>query len=240
MSANDVVDALLRLLEIVSAWPVILLLILLIFRRPIGKFTDEYAPGLVKRVKSVQVGGSAVEFAEVASDALQTAVNKGAEEYQDNTQEFANFVREQAIKLRDTAAMPSADRLDLQGRHILWVDDKPVNNAFERAIMERSGATVSLATSTEEALQKVRQGSYDVIISDMGRAEKHGYAKQAGYDLLGELQTLSITTPFIIYTGSESPEQIAEAKRRGAFGLTKSPQQLLGLVSSAVQNTRDA
>jgi hypothetical protein len=160
------------------------------------------------------VGGSAVEFAEVASDALQTAVNKGAEEYQDNTQEFANFVREQAIKLRDTAAMPSADRLDLQGRHILWVDDKPVNNAFERAIMERSGATVSLATSTEEALQKVR--------------------------LLGELQTLSITTPFIIYTGSESPEQIAEAKRRGAFGLTKSPQQLLGLVSSAVQNTRDA
>jgi CheY-like chemotaxis protein len=177
-----------------------------------------------------------VEFAEAASDALQNAVNKGAEEYADNPQEFANFVREQARKLPIVAAAPSADQANLQGRHLLWVDDRPVNNVYERNIMERLGATIALATSTDEALEKVRRVNFDVIISDMGRAEKHGYANRAGYDLLDKLRKSNIMTPFIIYAGSNAPEHRAEAKRRSALGSTNNPQELLHLVSSTVQN----
>jgi CheY-like chemotaxis protein len=237
MSGNDAVDALLRLLEIVSAWPVILLLILIFFRRPIGEFIDKYAPQFLSRVKSVQAGGATVEFAEAASDALQNAVNKGAEEYADNPQEFANFVREQARKLPVVAAAPPADQANLQGRHLLWVDDRPLNNVYERNIMERLGATLALATSTDGALEKVHQGRYDVIISDMGRREKHGYAARAGYDLLDKLRRADIMTPFIIYATSNAPEHRAEANRRGALGSTNNPQELLHLVSSAVQNS---
>jgi hypothetical protein len=54
MSGNDIVDAVLRLLEIVFVWPVILLLILIVFRRPIGAFLNKYTPLLLSRVKSVQ------------------------------------------------------------------------------------------------------------------------------------------------------------------------------------------
>jgi CheY-like chemotaxis protein len=237
MSGNDIVDALLRLLEIIAAWPVILLLVLIIFRRPIGEFINKYAPQLLSRLKAVQVAGNTIEFAEAASGALQDAVDKGAEEYGDNPQEFANFVREQARKLPVVAATSPADQASLQGRHLLWVDDKPVNNIYERNIMERLGATIVLATSTQEALEKVSQGSYDTIISDMGRAERQGYAARAGYDFLDELRRANVMTPFIIYAGSNTPEHKAEAKRRGALGSTDNPQELLQLVSSAVQNS---
>jgi CheY-like chemotaxis protein len=244
MSANDVVDAVLRLLEIISAWPVILLLTLLLFRRPIGEFTNKYAPELLSRITSAKVPGGIelgfAEAAEVVSDTLQEVVNKGAEEYQDNPQEFAAFVVEQASKLPMIAASPGGQP-DLQGRHILWVDDKPANNVVERNIMERLGAVITLATSTAEALKKIRQGRYDVIISDLGRIEGARFAKEAGYELLDKLRDrLNITTPFFIYTGSNPPEQIAEAKRRGAFGCTDSPQELLQLVGRAGQNTPDA
>ena len=103
--------------------------------------------------------------------------------------------------------------------------------------MERLGATIALATSTDEALEKVRQGRYDVIISDMGRAERHGYATRAGYDLLDKLRRADIVTPFIIYAGSNAPEHRAEAQRHGALGSTNNPQELFQLVSSAVQKT---
>ena len=46
--------------------------------------------------------------------------------------------------------------------------------------------TASSAESTDEALENTHRESYDVI-SDMGRAEEHGYAARAGYDLLDKL-----------------------------------------------------
>jgi hypothetical protein len=63
MSSNDIVGSLLRALEIVSAWPVILLFLLLLFWRPIGRFINRYAPQLVSRLTKVQAGGYTMEFA---------------------------------------------------------------------------------------------------------------------------------------------------------------------------------
>jgi CheY-like chemotaxis protein len=237
MSGDDIVDALLRLLEIVTAWPVVLLFVLLIFRRPIGAFIGKYAPELLSRVTSVQAGVATVEFAEATSAALQDAVNKGVDEYGDNPQALINFVHEQTRKFPVVAATPVADQASLQRRHLLWVDDNPMNNIYERKFMERSGATITLAVSTDEALEKIRHGRFDVIISDMGRSEKHGYARHAGYELLDKLRGANITTPFIIYAGSNAPEHRAEAKRRGALDSTNNPQELIQLVSAAVQNT---
>jgi CheY-like chemotaxis protein len=237
LSAQDVIDALLRLLAVVTAWPVILLLTLILFRRPIGEFVDKYAPELLQRLRSVEVGGSRVEFAEVASHALQKAIDQGAEEYANNPQEFANFVREQARKLPMTASSPNDVRLNLQGRRLLWVDDRPVNNVYERNVMEGLGATISLATTTDEAIEKVHQAKYDVIISDMGRDEKGEYNRKAGYDLLDTLRSMNITTPFVIYAGSNAPEHKAEAERRSALGSTNNAQELFQLVSRAVQKS---
>src|SRR5215212_7800827 len=104
MSGNEIVAAVLRFLEIISAWPVFLLLLLILFRRPIGEFINEYAPELLKRIKSAKVpGGIEIGFAE-AAEVVQDVVNKGAQEHGNNLREFRNFVVEQTNKLPRIAA----------------------------------------------------------------------------------------------------------------------------------------
>lgn len=53
-------------------------------------------------------------------------------------------------------------------RYILWVDDKPVNNTYERIALEQMGYCFTLASSTKEALSLVYKKKYK-IISDMER-----------------------------------------------------------------------
>src|SRR6516225_6613525 len=52
---------------------------------------------------------------------------------------------------------------------VLWVDDRPDNNIFERAAMEKYNVQFVLANSTEEAIAKLSSAPFDAIISDMGR-----------------------------------------------------------------------
>ena len=113
---------------------------------------------------------------------------------------------------------------------VLWVDDRPSNNAHERQALEAVGITFVLATSTEEALERVKRQSFDAIISDMGRPPD----SQAGYTLLDKLRGSGNRTPFIIYASSRAPEHRAEARRRGAIGCTNRPDELFEMVLSAL------
>jgi CheY-like chemotaxis protein len=113
---------------------------------------------------------------------------------------------------------------------ILWVDDRPANNVYERQAMEALGLRFVLSTSTEDALDKVRRQTFDAIISDMGRPPDG----RAGYTLLDALRSQGDQTPFIIYAGSRAPEHVAESRRHGALGCTNRPQELIQLVLSAI------
>lgn len=55
--------------------------------------------------------------------------------------------------------------------HILWVDDRPENNTYERQAFEAMGIQFTLALSTDEAFERLSQVKYAAIISDMGRRE---------------------------------------------------------------------
>jgi CheY-like chemotaxis protein len=113
---------------------------------------------------------------------------------------------------------------------VLWVDDRPKNNVHERQALEAVGVTFVVATSTEEALEKIKRQSFDAIISDMGRPPD----SQAGYPLLDKLREGGNRTLFIIYAGSRAPEHRAEARRRGAIGCTNRPDELFEMTLSAV------
>jgi CheY-like chemotaxis protein len=99
---------------------------------------------------------------------------------------------------------------------ILWVDDHPENNVYERQSLEALGVSFVLAKSTEEALAKVKVQHFDVIISDMGRPPD----SRAGYTLLDSLRKSGDRTPFIIYAGSSAPEHKKEAREHGALTST--------------------
>ena len=114
--------------------------------------------------------------------------------------------------------------------NILWVDDRPNNNIYERQSLGALGISFTLAQSTEEALEKISKQSFDAIISDMGRPPD----SSAGYTLLDTLRSQNLQIPFIIYAGSRAPKHVAESRRRGAIGCTNNATELFEMVLSAI------
>jgi CheY-like chemotaxis protein len=110
-------------------------------------------------------------------------------------------------------------------RTILWVDDKPDNNVFERRAMEAYNIKFDLATSTGEALAKLKTTKFDAIISDMSRPRD----SHAGYTLLEALRGNQDSTPYFIYSGpgASDPRHVKDAERRGAQGSTDAPDKLI-------------
>jgi len=105
---------------------------------------------------------------------------------------------------------------------ILWVDDHPENNLYERNAFESIGLCVTIALSTNEALMKLENSRFAVIISDMGRKE----GAQEGYVLLEAIRSRGLETPFFVYAGSGDEKHKEMAISKGAQGSTNDPQEL--------------
>jgi CheY-like chemotaxis protein len=113
---------------------------------------------------------------------------------------------------------------------ILWVDDRPENNVFERRAFESQGFEFRIALSTEEAMEDLYSNKYAAIISDMGRKE----GQQEGYVLLEKLRKTGDKTPFFIYAGSNAPEHKRMALDKGAQGCTNRAQELYEMVMNKI------
>jgi CheY-like chemotaxis protein len=162
--------------------------------------------------------------AEAASALVAAAVNStrvAAETKTQNAQAAAAVVS-QALTPRVVRKASTAT--------VLWVDDSPDNNRHEREALEALGVGFVLSRSTEDALDQARRGQFGAIITDMGR----GADRRAGYSLLEQLRKTGDRTPVVIYAGSATPEQRAEARKRGAHGCTNRPDELFRLVLEAI------
>lgn len=217
-SASSLVSAIAQLVGVLI-WPAVVLFFLVRFRGSLANFFSDLgefsfkAPGVEASAKRQQE----------AAAALGAAIA---------TRASGDATQGRAAEPRDVAAAlpsPRAQRR-LQGARILWVDDRPDNNRFERQALEALGINIDLSTTTEDALEKVQRRSYDLIISDMGRPPD----ARAGYTLLDQLRRTGNQTPFVIYAGSRAPEHIAEARAHGAIGSTNMPQELITMVTNVL------
>ena len=114
--------------------------------------------------------------------------------------------------------------------HILWVDDRPENNVYERRAFVATGLEFTLALSTDEALEKLSQNEYAAIISDMSRRE----GPREGYVLLDGLRGEGDRTPLFFYSSSNAPEHKRETREHGGQGCTNNAQELFEMVTRAV------
>ncbi len=114
--------------------------------------------------------------------------------------------------------------------NILWVDDHPDNNIYERRAFEAIGLRITLALTTDEALDLIKRHRYAAIISDMGRRE----GSREGYALLDALRHQGDQTAFFIYSGSGLPEHKREATTHGGQGSTNNPEELFQMVMNAI------
>jgi CheY-like chemotaxis protein len=210
-------------------WPVVVFAILLYFGAPLRRFLKEAAEmsltagasGIGVTLRRQQIEAAAM---------LGAATAKSAADARED-EPIPDEVRARGIAgVVDQSVRPGVLR-KLSQASVLWVDDNPSNNRYERAALEALGIRFTISRTTEDALERIRARPYDVIISDMGRPPDN----RAGYTLLDEKDKLGNQTPFIIYAGSNRPEHRAEARERGALGSTNDPQELFQMVVSAIQ-----
>jgi CheY-like chemotaxis protein len=190
---------------------------------------------LIHRANRVAIKGGPVDISieaqqAEAADAIAAAVTKAPDEEAD-PKTTAMSAAAAASTVTRTVTPTVVEQASAST--ILWVDDHPDNNVYERRALEAIGATFILATSTKDALAKAHSQAFDVVISDMSR----GIERTAGYDLLDKLRAAGIQTPVIIYAATTNPERRAEAKRHGAVDATNRPDELFQLVVSML-NTR--
>lgn len=117
-------------------------------------------------------------------------------------------------------------------KEILWVDDRPENNVYERNTLEQYGLVFTLALSTQQALHCLKHNEFALIISDMERKE----GRREGYALLDTIRKSNKKIPFIIYTDSNKQGCKNEALKRGGQGCTSSPGELTDLVIKNLLN----
>jgi CheY-like chemotaxis protein len=208
----------------ILAWPVVLLLLAVGFHGPIGKLLEGIAQFSQFKVKAVGIEASITrQQVEVVAALGAATVKQGGD--------AAGFKA-----IADALPAPAAQQR-MQHSRVLWVDDNPGNNRFERQALEVLGVRVDISTSTAEALARTLTMSYDAIISDMGRDSglTGEHDPRAGYTLLGRLRERRDWTPFVIYASRSSPELTAEAQAHGAVDSLNQPAALIGLVTRLLQ-----
>jgi len=130
--------------------------------------------------------------------------------------------------IRATERRP--DSAESWRKHVLWVDDKPKNNVYERQAFEAMGLKFTLALSTQQALDILSKERFAAVISDLGRPE----GEEAGFDLLKAMRGGGDPTPFFIYAGTNAVNRRHVAMKLGAQGSTYDPQELFGMVTQAL------
>lgn len=129
----------------------------------------------------------------------------------------------------------SATRNRTKPLRVLWVDDNPSNNAFEIAQLQGRGVAVVPAASTDEAMEALKDQTFDAVISDMVRRERGGNRYEAGLALLKTLRRSGNALPFLIYTSQEGAEDCDQTvKSAGGDGATASPVELLEWVDRRI------
>ena len=131
-----------------------------------------------------------------------------------------------------------ADAPDTVGR-VLWVDDHPQNNIYEKRFFENHRIAVHNVTGSADALRLLAMYDYDVVISDMGRGED----RLAGLKLAGQMRTRDHTTPLIIYTVRPDGAAAQQAQREmvaeaGAQGVVVTPQEVRSVILKLFGNPR--
>lgn len=233
MDFNQFVKLLELIISILQTliWPATVLLILFYLRKPLIKFLNDLGELTFK--------AGPIETTAKRQQVIEAAASLGAAtaHWQNEAQDKQSIPdAEKAIevaKLVDQLVTPTTSK-QLEGATALWVDDRPAFTTYERQALAALGIQFTLSKSTEDALERLEQKRYDVVITDMSRPPD----KYAGYALLEKMKGMKINTPCIIYASGKKPEYIAEARRRGAFGNTNEPEELFALVVQAIKEAQ--
>jgi CheY-like chemotaxis protein len=211
-------------------WPALILIALLMFRRPLRRVIQSAE----QRKWTLKVGGQELGMEELSNQQnamiadLQKQVGALSRIIGDLAQNAHTPGQEAIGHLLPTESASLAHKPIMDqpasGHAVLWADDHPGNNALVIEQLQRNAVRVDLAKSTSEALSYLRQRRYGAIISDMGRTENGTDIPDAGMRLLRAVRDSGTNIPVLFYTSSFGERTYGqEAIAAGATAITSSP-----------------
>lgn len=128
------------------------------------------------------------------------------------------------------AAIPVLAATPRRAARVLWIDDKPANNEYERKQLRPRGIVFDNVVSTEEAVEQLTQETYDLVITDLGRLSSSDRSSTAGGAFLEQPIVQHGGPPVIVYAGRWAVTKRDELMSRGALDVMSSREQLLATV----------
>jgi two-component system response regulator HydG len=107
---------------------------------------------------------------------------------------------------------------------ILVVDDEPSNRVTLERIFEREGHAVVHAASGREAMEVVRGGGVDLVITDLKMPG------MSGIELLKAVRTVDPDVEVLVTTAYGTVETAVEAMKEGAYDFVSKPLKRIELV----------
>jgi CheY-like chemotaxis protein len=160
------------------------------------------------------------------------------------------FTRRNAMTLRlasfstDIATCVSAvstlARMPRRAARVLWVDDRPANNEFERKLLRPHGIVFDSVVSTAEAIEQLVNETYDLVITDLGRQGSSDRSASAGAAFLDQPVIRDGGPPVIVYAGNWALAQRADLVRRGAIDVMANREALIESVLAILGRAPDS
>jgi two-component system CheB/CheR fusion protein len=124
-----------------------------------------------------------------------------------------------SLAIRPQVATVVDLRTTLEKFVVLVVDDSEDTTEMLAQVLKMSGATVSSATSGDEALRMMAEKEFDVILSDISMPGMDGF------EFFRNLRQLprGADVPVLALTGFGRPEDIDRAKSEGFFSHVTKP-----------------
>lgn len=228
-------------------WPLITLLLLLLFRRAIGRVLRTAE----RRELEFEVGGQRLTFHE-----LNDQQNEMIQDLQQQLSILSKRLDEkenaasvptgsgQSLEPAGNVAVPSGIELDGEPVEserfppvqapsgpepfaVLWVTDRAQSHALLVEQLRSNGVRVTITATTAEAVAEISERPYRLVVSDMVRKEDGRWRNDAGLTLLRELRDLGVEIPLVIFGTHRGQIQHADqARQLGAVATTHSAYEM--------------
>jgi PAS domain S-box-containing protein len=132
---------------------------------------------------------------------------------------------------------PANDQGEAQGKQILCVDDNSRNLYVLGAMLRAAGHQVVEVGSGAEALAKLAERKFDVILLDMVMPEMDGFGV---LERLRRMETINRKTPVIACTANVLPDQVESYKQAGTVGVLAKPIDIRAMLQAVASATQPA
>jgi CheY-like chemotaxis protein len=220
-----------QVIKLVEAlvWPAVVLFVAWRFHDAVAALVKPAEAGQT----TVKVGPTGVEITRIASSAAAAAIAATTQRGGEPAAASDGTAQQQIVRniAGAVAAGLEASATGTKALRLLWVDDEPANNRLLVGAFRELGIEVAERTSTEAGLQALREGRYDLLITDMGRPPDD----EAGMTLLRAVRAEHPSLPVVIHAARWAMAHRGQERTFGADLITNNVDEVYAFVLRAAR-----